>query len=106
MIRTIRSLSTTHRRLSNVHFSENFDGSVPQKPLLKNFRTAFINFFLLLSAVFMVCNTVWYRLEYDHVKKDLEAESSRLEAQLESAMANAKDDLEKKSFLSKLMFWK
>lgn len=106
MLRAVRLLSNTPKRLSNVHFSENFDGSIPQKPQLRNFRTAFINFFLLSSSVFMIFNTVWYRLEYEHVKKDLEAESLRLEAQLEQAMATARDEKEKKSFLSKLMFWK
>lgn len=108
----IRSANAVSRiwkkQYSNVHFSENFDHSIAQKPQLKNFKTAFINFFLLSSTVFMVYNTVWHRLEYEHVKRDLEAKSLLLEAEMELVMDAAKEELNasKRGFLSRLVFWK
>lgn len=95
------------RRYSQIHFSENYDGSVLLKPRLRDFRNATVNFFLLSSAVFMGYNALWYKLEYEQVQKQVEAESVRLEVEMQRALEAAKKELPaQKGWLSSLAFWR
>lgn len=105
MLRNTVRLS--RRSYSKIHFSENFDGAELQKPRLRDFRYAIGNFFLLSSSVFMAYNAMWYKLEYEHVQKEVEAKSLRLEAEMQLALELAKQELPlNRSWLSKLAFWK
>lgn len=106
MARFNNLIRLSHRRYSQIHFSENFDGSGLQKPRLRDFRNAMVNFFLLSSAVFMGYNALWYKLEYEHVQKQVEAESVRLETEMQEAIEAAKKELPQTSWLSSLAFWR
>lgn len=92
------------RHYSMIHFAENLEGT--QKPRLRDFCNAMGNFFLLSSAVFMTYNAIWYRLEYKHVQQEVEADSLRLEAELQRALEAAKKEMPEKGWLSKFAFWK
>lgn len=56
----------------------------------------------------MAFNTLWYSLEYEQVEQQLMEKSKQLEADLQLALDEVREDIQKSStsWSSKLMFWR
>lgn len=114
LISMLKSLSRLPPRVParcySIKFSENFDGQLPEprKPTLRDFRYPLFHTFLLASTTFMALNTLWYSLEYEQVELLLIERSKQLEAEMQQALSEAREDIQKtsKTWTSKLMFWK
>lgn len=96
----------------SVKFSPNFDGQSPEpkRPQLRDFRYPLFHTFLLASTTFMALNTLWYSLEYEQVEQQLIEQSKVLEAEMQQALDEAREDLQKSSpkssWTSWIKFWK
>lgn len=96
------------RRYATVKFSENFDGQQPEvtKPKLSEFRNPLLHTFLIASTAFMGLNTLWNWLEYAQVEKELIEKSKMLEAEMQKALDEVKEDITPKSKWLKWSFWR
>lgn len=116
MIRVARAAATRKivkvpSRCYSVKFSENFDGQnpAPTKPKLSEFKNPLLHTFLLASATYMALQALWSGLEYEHVEAELLEKSKVLEAEMQSALETARQDMEATNrhvWFPRLQFWK
>lgn len=101
--------SVRSRALSTkpIRFPETMpETTVPIKPRIGQFRTAFFHSFLIASTTYMILHAIWYRMELENAQVAMEAKSALLEQRIQELVDEKKLRFDgQKRWYHKLKFW-